>query len=197
MDRNRLIGVALVVVSAFGFGSGALFAKPVYAAGADWHVLSAWRFGLGAVLAWAWLALVPGRWAGLRRTSRRVVLASLALGVLYTGNSATYFAGLETVPASLAALIVYIYPVLVAVLALRFGRRLEGRRAWGALGIAVGFFLAVLTTQALSDEGIVFAVPWLTIVFFVIATIIAGILAAVLPARRASRLNVLEALQYE
>jgi len=144
MDRNRLIGVALVVVSAFGFGSGALFAKPVYAAGADWHVLSAWRFGLGAVLAWAWLALVPGRWAGLRRTSRRVVLASLALGVLYTGNSATYFAGLETVPASLAALIVYIYPVLVAVLALRFGRRLEGRRAWGALGIAVmGVALAV------------------------------------------------------
>jgi putative ABC transport system permease protein len=67
----------------------------------------------------------------------------------------------------------------------------------GALGIAVGFFLAILTTQALSDEGIVFAVPWLTIVFFVIATIIAGILAAVLPARRASRLNVLEALQYE
>jgi putative ABC transport system permease protein len=67
----------------------------------------------------------------------------------------------------------------------------------GALGIAVGFFLAVLTTQALSDEGIVFAVPWMTIVFFVIATIVAGILAAVLPARRASRLNVLEALQYE
>jgi putative ABC transport system permease protein len=67
----------------------------------------------------------------------------------------------------------------------------------GALGIAVGFFLAVLTTQALSDEGIVFAVPWLTIFLFVVATIVAGILAAVLPARRASRLNVLEALQYE
>jgi putative ABC transport system permease protein len=67
----------------------------------------------------------------------------------------------------------------------------------GALGIAVGFFLAILTTQALADEGIGFAVPWVTIVVFVIATIVAGILAAVLPARRASRLNVLEALQYE
>jgi putative ABC transport system permease protein len=43
----------------------------------------------------------------------------------------------------------------------------------------------------------VFAVPWLTIFLFVVATIVAGILAAVLPARRASRLNVLEALQYE
>ena len=34
----------------------------------------------------------------------------------------------------------------------------------GALGIAVGLFLAVLTTQALSDEGIVLAIPWTTIV---------------------------------
>jgi putative ABC transport system permease protein len=67
----------------------------------------------------------------------------------------------------------------------------------GALGMAVGVFLAVLTTQALSDEGIVLAIPWMTIGLFVIATIVAGTLAAVLPARRASRLNVLKALQYE
>jgi len=67
----------------------------------------------------------------------------------------------------------------------------------GALGIAVGVFLAILTTQALSDEGIVLAIPWTTIGLFVVLTIVAGILAAVLPARRASRLNVLKALQYE
>jgi putative ABC transport system permease protein len=66
-----------------------------------------------------------------------------------------------------------------------------------ALGIAVGVFLAVLTTQALSDEGIVLAIPWTTIGVFVVATIVAGMLAAILPARRASRLNILEALQYE
>ncbi|MEN3339270.1 MAG: putative transport system permease protein, partial [Acidobacteriota bacterium] len=67
----------------------------------------------------------------------------------------------------------------------------------GALGIAVGMFLAVLTTQALSDEGIVLAIPWGTIALFVVATIVAGILAAMFPARRASRLNILKALQYE
>jgi drug/metabolite transporter (DMT)-like permease len=138
MDRRRLLGVGLVVVSAFAFGSGALFAKPVYEAGADWHVLSAWRFGFGAALAWIWLALVPGHRAGLRRIGPRGALVALGLGVLYTGNSGTYFAGLETVPASLAALIVYVYPVLVAVLALRFGRRLEGHRAWIALCLALG-----------------------------------------------------------
>ena len=67
----------------------------------------------------------------------------------------------------------------------------------GALGIVVGVFLAILTTQALSDQGIVLTIPWSTIGIFVLATILAGMLAAILPARRAARLNVLKALQYE
>jgi putative ABC transport system permease protein len=66
-----------------------------------------------------------------------------------------------------------------------------------ALGIAVGAFLAALVTQALSDEGIVFAVPYGTLAVFVVVAIAAGMLAAILPARRASRLNILEALRYE
>jgi putative ABC transport system permease protein len=66
-----------------------------------------------------------------------------------------------------------------------------------ALGIVVGIFLAVLVTHALSDQGIVFAVPYVSLVYFVIAAIVVGILAAIWPARRAAKLNVLEALQYE
>jgi putative ABC transport system permease protein len=52
-------------------------------------------------------------------------------------------------------------------------------------------------TQALSDEGVVFAVPYGTLAVFVVVAIVAGLLAAMLPARRASRLNILEALRYE
>ena len=66
-----------------------------------------------------------------------------------------------------------------------------------ALGIAVGLFLAFITTLALSDYGIVLSVPVGTLAVFVVVAILAGMLAAILPARRASRLNVLEALQYE
>jgi putative ABC transport system permease protein len=66
-----------------------------------------------------------------------------------------------------------------------------------ALGIAVGTFLAALVVHALSNQGISWSFPTLTIVYFVIAAIIVGILAAIVPARRAARLNVLEALQYE
>jgi putative ABC transport system permease protein len=66
-----------------------------------------------------------------------------------------------------------------------------------AFGLVLGFFLAGIITTALSDEGIVFAVPYLSLVYFVIAAIIVGILAAILPARRASRIRILRALQYE
>ena len=66
-----------------------------------------------------------------------------------------------------------------------------------ALGIAAGVFLAALVTQALGDEGLAFALPLGSLLLFVLAAIVVGILAAILPARRAARLNVLEALQYE
>jgi putative ABC transport system permease protein len=43
----------------------------------------------------------------------------------------------------------------------------------------------------------VFSVPVVSLVVFAVIAVIAGILAAIFPARRAARLNVLEALQYE
>ena len=64
-----------------------------------------------------------------------------------------------------------------------------------ALGIPVGLGLGLVFDRALSD--IPFQVPWGTMVVFVVAAIIVGLLAAIFPARRASRLNVLDALQYE
>jgi drug/metabolite transporter (DMT)-like permease len=134
----------LVLVSACAFGSGALFAKPVYAAGLDWMTLLAWRFGFAALASWIWLLARAADRRALRRLSRRRVLVLLLLGLVYVINSGTYYAALQTVPASLAALIVYIYPALVAVLVLRWGRRLPGRRSWVALGIAtLGVLLAL------------------------------------------------------
>ena len=55
----------------------------------------------------------------------------------FHGNAGTYYAGLETVPAALAGVLVYTYPVIVAVLSLRFATRLPGRRPCMALGLAV------------------------------------------------------------
>jgi putative ABC transport system permease protein len=64
-----------------------------------------------------------------------------------------------------------------------------------ALGIPLGVGLAILLGETLGSFTI--AIPWGTLIVFVIAAIIAGLIAAIFPARRAARLNVLEALQYE
>src|SRR5262245_4104716 len=101
MDRRRATGVALVLVSAAAFGSGSLFAQPVYAAGVDWMTLSAWRFLFGAALTWGFLLLSADRRLALRSQTRGAVIAGIALGVMYVGNSGTYYASLETVSPSL------------------------------------------------------------------------------------------------
>ena len=180
MPRAVAVGIALTVVSAFAFGSGALFAKPVYAEGVGWHVLMAWRFIVGAGLAWIWLLLRSSSRAELRRLRRREVLVAVALGVLYTGNSATYFAGLETVSASLAALIVYVYPAIVAVISLQVGQPLRGRRAWGALALALlGVALAVGNIDAakappLTGLILIAASPVIYAVWIVLSARLAG-----------------------
>jgi putative ABC transport system permease protein len=64
-----------------------------------------------------------------------------------------------------------------------------------ALGIPVGIVLAVMVGYAIEYPA--FTVPWGTLIVFVVAAIAAGLVAAIFPARRAAKLNVLEALQYE
>jgi putative ABC transport system permease protein len=66
-----------------------------------------------------------------------------------------------------------------------------------ALGLPLGILLAASVTHAIGKYGVAFSFPVGSIVAFTITAIVAGILAAVAPARRASRLDVLSALQYE
>ena len=66
-----------------------------------------------------------------------------------------------------------------------------------ALGLPLGIGLAALVTQSLSKFGVSFTLPVGTLVVFTVVAILAGVLAAIAPARRAARLNVLNALQYE
>ncbi|HEY2310601.1 MAG TPA: FtsX-like permease family protein [Gaiellaceae bacterium] len=64
-----------------------------------------------------------------------------------------------------------------------------------ALGIPVGVALALMVGKAINYPA--FTIPWGTLIVFVIAAILAGLVAAIIPARRAGKLNVLQALQYE
>jgi putative ABC transport system permease protein len=66
------------------------------------------------------------------------------------------------------------------------------------LGMAVGIFFGWAMVQALKDQGITsLTIPGGQLVIYVVLAGVAGVLAAILPARRAARLNVLEAISSE
>jgi len=65
----------------------------------------------------------------------------------------------------------------------------------GVIGIVLGLVLGGLLAARI--DFIVFALPVGQVIIFAVAAIVVGLLAAIFPARRAGKLNVLEALQYE
>ncbi len=66
------------------------------------------------------------------------------------------------------------------------------------LGMALGLAFGAGLIYALRDQGLTeLSIPWLRLALFVLAAGLVGILAAALPARRAARLNVLEAIATE
>jgi putative ABC transport system permease protein len=67
----------------------------------------------------------------------------------------------------------------------------------GVLGTILGVIFAYVVTSRLAAQGITFSVPWLQLVAFLVIAAVVGVLAAVLPARRAANLNILEAIHYE
>jgi putative ABC transport system permease protein len=66
-----------------------------------------------------------------------------------------------------------------------------------ALGLGLGLFLAGLITKAVAMDDLALSIPVAPLAAFTLVAVVAGIGAAILPARRASRLNVLDALHYE
>jgi putative ABC transport system permease protein len=65
------------------------------------------------------------------------------------------------------------------------------------IGAGLGLLLAIVAVTALADEGFVLSIPFGLLVVMLILAAVAGVVAAIAPARRASRINVIEAVQYE
>jgi putative ABC transport system permease protein len=65
------------------------------------------------------------------------------------------------------------------------------------LGMALGIVFATLIAQPLKSEGFTLSFPVGSLVLLLVFAAVIGVLAAILPARRASRLDVLQSLQYE
>jgi len=141
----------MVLISATGFGTLAIFAKLGYAAGLGTEQTLAFRFALAAAGMWV-LALAIGQNPARLGAGRIAVLACLGFFV-YTAQSLTYFIALRSLPASLVVLIAYIYPTLVVAAGWVFLRRRVS--IWHGVALA-GSFAGV----AMLVGGAHFQIAW-------------------------------------
>lgn len=136
----RWQGVAWVALSAAGFGAMAVFAKLAYRDGLSLPTLLFLRFAVAGILLAAW-----GMLRGMRWPHGRDLLWVAAMGALgYVGQSWCYFAALQHATAGLVALLLYLYPAIVTVLAaLLLRRRISRGRALAVVVALAGTALTV------------------------------------------------------
>jgi putative ABC transport system permease protein len=65
------------------------------------------------------------------------------------------------------------------------------------IGMGLGLFFAWAVVAALDDDVLVLSIPWIQVALALVAAGLAGVIAAVIPAWRASRKDILEAIAYE
>lgn len=129
----RLTGALLVALSAVAFGSMAIFGVWAQDDGVSTPTLIFVRFALAS------LVLVGVmRVRGIAWPSRRQLLPVAAMGGIgYVGQSYCYFLALEHAQASLVALLLYLFPAFVAVLAAVFLRERISPATAAALVLAL------------------------------------------------------------
>ena len=67
----------------------------------------------------------------------------------------------------------------------------------GLLGTAIGIVFAWLLVRSLSEFGFGLSIPVGQLVVFMLLAVLVGVVGAIAPARRAARIDVLEAIRYE
>jgi drug/metabolite transporter (DMT)-like permease len=131
---DRWLGAGLIAISAAGFATLSIFGKFAFAAGLSLTGFLSLRFG-GAALLLAIVLLLTRRarvFPGLR-----LMAILLCLGLFgYAVQASLFFLGLQRIPASLSALLLYAYPFFVALLNWAVNHRPPQRREWLAMGLA-------------------------------------------------------------
>jgi drug/metabolite transporter (DMT)-like permease len=140
--RDETRGLALVALSTLAYGVLPILGKLAYAAGVRPLPLLAWRYVIAAGL----IAILE---RGPRPPLRERVRL-WAIGSVFVFNSIAYFRALEEIPASVTALVLYTYPVIVVLLAALVGVE---RFTWRALLATLGAFGGCALTAGGAPAG--------------------------------------------
>lgn len=141
---DRVAGLLLVLGSAAAFGTMPVLGKMAYRSGAEPVSLLTVRFALAAVVLVAVRAVAVRRGRAGPWPRGRTLAALVGLGGgVYVLQSLSYFRGLELAPAALIAIVLYLFPGLVVVLAVVF---LHERPTLAVVGCLLLSVLGVVLT---------------------------------------------------
>jgi drug/metabolite transporter (DMT)-like permease len=178
-DEARALLYILVATAAYG--SMPVVGKLAYAAGMRSSAVLAWRFVVAVVV----FAAIKRR--DEPRLPWRKRLALWSLGLVFSGNALAYFAALETVPASTAAVIIYTYPVMVMLLSALVG--LESLAVRGLAAALMAVAGCALTTGGLggivADRGLMLVL--VSALIYAVYIVLGGRFATGVPAEAAAR----------
>ncbi len=137
---ERTVGALLVAASSAAFGSMAVFGVWAHDDGTSTPALLLVRFAGAALIL---VAVMQVRGIALPAVRDCLPIAAMG-GIGYVGQAYCYFLALEHAQASLVALLLYLFPAFVAILAAVFLREHIGLVTAAALGLALaGTFLVV------------------------------------------------------
>ncbi len=111
--KRKTIGFINGTIAAASYGTNPLFALPLYARGLNVNSVLFYRYAI-AVLTYAlWLKFVKKM---SFKITKKELLPIFALGVLYSISSITLFSSFQFIEAGVACTILFIYPVIVALI---------------------------------------------------------------------------------
>ena len=117
--KNRLHwGYLAGIVSGITYGMNPLFGVPVINKGLDVNSLLFYRYGVATLLMLAFMLVAKKQ----IRISWKQFGLMVILGVLFTGCSITLFEAYKYIPSGIATSILYVYPIMVAVIMMLFGQ---------------------------------------------------------------------------
>ncbi len=151
---NRALGVTFTIISAASFGTLAILGRYAYAAGLDTFTLLFLRFTFSALIMAGLLAV---RRESLPRGKTLALLIGMgAIG--YVGQSFCYLTATRYASAGLVALLLYLYPIFVAILSVIFLKEKVNRLKVIALGLATTGVAMIVDPQGGQWTGILLAI---------------------------------------
>ena len=118
MKKSKTVGILCAILSAVCYGTNPFGALPLYEEGVNTATVLAHRFGLAVVLL-SVVMLIKGISFKVTRHEFKVLFS---LGILFAASSITYYQSFHFMDAGIASTILFVYPVMVAVIMATFFR---------------------------------------------------------------------------